>query len=317
MLSRPHESSGSEARRPRRSGTRSAATFLLLCSGLALLAPPVAAHELYLLAKPRPAGDGLLLELRIGHAFEGEPVPRLPDSFESLDAIDEATGRTPVDGVWQVHPAGFVPGWDGEPRLFVYRSRPIPHRLGAERFNAYLAEEGLDAVLAQRRRDAQLEAPGRELYSRCSRALSPALALDRPLPTVASVDGGCSLELRLLELEGPDAGGGLAGRLALEVRFEDQPVAGLLVRHTSRTFGGAIETTTSRSGADGRVRIAAAPGEHLLNVVHAIALDAEADADADANANADRDDPDFDWRSYWTSLSFELLPPSSAPSPSG
>jgi hypothetical protein len=234
-----------------------------------------------------------MLELRIGHAFAGDPVPRLPSSFLALESFDASGRRTDVAGAWEVHPAGFLRGYTGDPRLFVYRSKPISHQLPAERFERYLAEEGLQQVIEERARTQTQGALGRERYSRCARALSPALTVHHELPATANQSGGCRLELRVTALEPSAASGPPDSDLAdieLEMLFDGAPVEGLLVRHTWRSGSSEPRADSARTDASGRARLPLASGLHLLNVVHAIASE----------------EAGSEWRSFWTSLSFEV-----------
>ena len=52
-----------------------------------------------------------------------------------------------------------------------YRSNPSPIEMAADKFNQYLKEEGLDAVLAMRASRNETGAAAHELFSRCAKSL--------------------------------------------------------------------------------------------------------------------------------------------------
>jgi hypothetical protein len=149
-------------------------------------------------------------------------------------------------------------------------------------FMAYLREEGLDQVVAERLRLDHAELPARERYARYAKIVvrtgaSNATHVTRPLgmkaefiPSVnpATVAPGGSLPLRFL--------------------VEGQPVEGALITVMSRD-----RRLDARTDANGQVTFAIpSRAAWLVKTVH-MARPVEAGA------------PPVDWESYWVTLAFE------------
>jgi len=267
-----------------------------LLGALALFAAPAArpaaGHDFWLApSRFEPAqGELVTVGLRVGEPWTGEsadepgpagePVVRDPGRIERFVLVGPA-GEEPVGGRDGAEPAGLVrPPSPGRYTL-VFRSLPTPITLDAARFEAYLAEEGLDGVLAARAARGASGESGRERFSRCAKALlrvgDSAQAPDRPV----------GLRLELIAEADPYALAG-GGELALALVFEGAPLSGSLVE----AYGPGGRRRAARSGADGRVRFDLdATGPWLVTAVHMVPAPAASGAD---------------WESVWASLAFAL-----------
>ena len=264
------------------------AVAALVCGSAAL-----GAHDLWIEPSAFTPATGAIIavRLRVGQDLTGDPVPRDPALLEELVLLDPA-GRTPIVGRDGADPAGLLR--IAAPGLHVigYRSRPSAVTLTGEKFNQYLKEEGLDAVLAQRTARGLAGADARELFSRCAKTLvisgaaSP-FQMDRTL--------GCPLEL--IAEGNPYATG--TGRATLPVRllFNGRPLAGALVVAFSRADPSA--KVSARTDRDGRVVLPIARGGlWLVKSVHMVAAKPGSQAD---------------WESFWASLTFGMGVDSEAP----
>lgn len=245
------------------------------------------AHDFWIEPTTHRPGPGRVvgLGLRVGEGFVGDPVPRDPARIDSFVLLGP-DGTTPVAGRDGADPAGLIaPGSPGM-HVVAYRSHRAAIELPGDRFERYLAEEGLDAVLAERARRGERDRPGREVYSRCAKAL-----IDVPGGTGAGFDRVAGLRLELVPESDPFrlASG---GELAIRLLFEGQPVEGVRVAAlpSAEPAGGA----DGRTDREGRVRLSLSrPGRWLVKAVHMIPA---------------RSGLDADWESLWASLTFEVAP---------
>ncbi len=255
--------------------------FLVFASSLA---SALRAHDLWIEPSSfRPAEAQLFaVRLRVGEAFRGEPVPRMEKRIERFAAVGPG-GEIPLNGTEGADPAGFAvlaaPGtW-----LLVYDSDHARVELEGPKFEAYLAEEGLERISKLRAGRGQTAAGSREIYSRCAKALvvvggGPADGFDRVL----------GLPLELVPQASPAALPETPADTELPVLllFRGKPLAGALVAAIPR---GAPEAGVSgRTDAEGRVRLRLdRAGDWLVKAVHM------EPAPADSGA---------DWESFWASL---------------
>jgi uncharacterized GH25 family protein len=250
-----------------------------------LLAGPLAAHDFWIQPSTfRPApGQRVAVHLRVGDEFPGDPVPRMQERIEHFTLIDPAGAAADLPGVPGTDPAGFALPQKPGRAILVYDSDNASVTLEAEKFEKYLSDQGLEKISELRRKKGQSQAPGREVYSRCSKALlkvgdGPATGFDR----------AAGLPLELVPERDPyslAAGGELPVRLL----YLGKPLAGALVEARQPGRPGKI---AGRTDARGRVALRLpAGGFWLVRALHMIA--------APAGANAD-------WESFWASLTFEL-----------
>lgn len=226
--------------------------------------------------------------LRVGDGFPGEPVPR--DSSRIVRfVLAGPDDERPVAGLDGSEPAGLLRIEKPGTYVIGYRSARTPHELPGAAFETYLSEDGLEHVSAARKARGQTDQPGREVFSRCAKALlrvggdAPAAGFDRRL--------GFTLELvpraNPFALRPGDT-------LPVAVLYEGWPLKNVLV--VARRAGAADQAASVRTDSDGVARLAvSAPGRWLVSAVHMVPAPADVDAD---------------WESFWASLTFELPPTS-------
>ncbi len=261
---------------------------LTLLTFAAALTGRARAHDFWIHPSSfRPAPDARVsIDLRVGEGFRGEPVARNPDRIERFFVRAGGAESTPIVGVDGKAPAGYwspaAPGlaWIG------YRSRASSLELPADKFESYLAEEGLERIIELRRVRVEGKAPGRERYSRCAKSLIQVGAGDAA-SRVHETKLGFPLEL--MPEQNPytlHAGDPFSVRLV----YQDKPLEGALVGCMSESDPAA--EVRVRTDAEGRAKFTLAKdGVWLVRVVHMV--------------RAPAGDPS-DWESLWASLTFEL-----------
>jgi len=251
---------------------------------MALIGEPLLAHDVWIEPSTfSPAlGQIVGVRLRVGENLQGDPLALVPGLVNRF-VVEDSAGRKPVAGRLGADPAGLMriamPGL----HIVGYYSNPSFIELPAEKFNAYLAQEGLDAISARRAFRNETGAKARELYSRCAKSL-----VLSGLPSEAQGDRRLGFPLELVAERNPytiPAGQDLPVRLT----FEDRPLAGALVVAMNNL--NPAEKQAARTDNDGRARFRLGPGGMwLVKAVHMVPAPAGADAD---------------WASFWASLTFE------------
>jgi uncharacterized GH25 family protein len=246
----------------------------------ALVVPPLFAHDLWIEPSSfHPAvGDRLTIALRVGQDLDGEPMPRIPPLIErfTLAGIDVG-GRSGAD------PAGVAVVAKPGSQWIAYQSKAYPVTLDAKKFEDYLREEGLERVIAVRKKRGQSAAPGRERFYRCAKSLLDVRGADAPL----DVPIGQTLELVPLHMPQIDQ------VLPVALSFRGKPIADVLVVAIRK--GAPERVVRARTDAKGRVVLRLTdPGVWLIKAVHMEA--------APPNAGVD-------WESWWASMTFELRRP--------
>ncbi len=227
-------------------------------------------------------GQVVGLRLRVGVSLAGDPVGVTPDYFKQF-VVESGQQRRPVLVRNGADPAGQVRITAPGLQVVGYHGQPSRIELGAEKFNAYLKDEGLETVLEQRARRKQSQAMARELYARCAKSLLQSGPAD-----AAQHDQRLGLPLELIAERNPYAmRPGEA--LPLQLIYEGRPLRGALV--VALNSLNPAQTLSARSDKQGRVRLALPPGGMwLVKAVHMVPAPAGSDAD---------------WSSLWASLSFE------------
>lgn len=257
------------------------------------------AHEFWIQPVSfRPALNAEVgVRLMVGDGFPGEARTRDSKKIERLDVLGPSSeGKAvAIDGKDGDEPVGVIKLARPGVHAIVYRGRETTIELEAQKFEDYLREEGLDAIIKRRAELGESKAAGREGYSRCAKSLVTAGG-----EASGAWDASGGLKVEIVPTANPCAA--RAGdTLGFRLIRDGKPVqnaqltaltqaAGSTVRMTSRTDDHGEASFTLRS-----------PGLWVINVVLMDRVDPAANR------------ADVDWISIWSSLSFELAPSESPP----
>lgn len=248
-----------------------------------LLSKPAFAYDQWI--EPRPTPAGVQVHLRLGEHLTGvEPfLVKDPGRYSRFALYSSA-------GVRDLHttllagadPAAVVrlrPEETGT-LLLALDGQPKDIELEAAKFDAYLAEEGLEAVRAAR---AGLQSPAHERYSRTLKAIFANGAPDGEVATTA-----IGQELELVPVTDP-----LRAQIGepwrVTVIFRGQPLPGVQILAARRAPDGEVTTHLLRTDAAGVAAFALdGPGDWIVRLVHMLPSEEQG----------------AEWRSWWTSLTF-------------
>ena len=249
------------------------------------------AHEFWIEAAPAsPAVNSpVLLTLKVGEFFTGELVGITSSHAASLHALsaggDEDLGaKVPSSSMLPSLRLSFPQSGS---HVLAYESHPSQVVLAADKFHAYLHDEGLDWVIRQREAAGTGGMPGRERFRRSAKALLKVGGRSDGASTTST-----SQRIEIAPLEDPlqSAAG---DTLRFQLRFEGQPRTGALVKAWHKQ-GGQVTTIRATTDSQGRFQFTLPfAGRWMLNAVHMVPA---------------TDSPDVDWDSFWVSLTFELQP---------
>ena len=266
-------------------------SWLISILSLALLAcaATASAHEFWTEARPfSPApGEQAHLFMYVGQYFEGVQVGYVTThtlmlKHYSADGAEDLIGQVPTrDAVGEI-PVRIA---NAGTHLIAFDSLPNPITLSADKFEAYLHDEGLDHIIRQREQAGTATAPGRERFRRNTKTL---------LRTGRKSDATFALRTRqrleLVPLDDP-LSKSPGAQLRFRLYFEDKPVPNALLRawHHEGTETVSIRATTDGNGDVTYVLPFA--GSWMISTVYmAPAVDTV----------------EADWDSYWGSLMFEI-----------
>jgi hypothetical protein len=260
-----------------------------------LLPATTLAHEFWVMpaAFSVSVGQTVPLQLRVGAGWPGvlhTPEPQRTLRWQWLDARGaqhlsagaDSTAVTPRAAGW---------AW------VVYRSNHAHISLPADQFESYLLEEGLEHVVQQRRGRGESASPGREIYSRCTKALirvDAHVALAAPAAAGGSQPAWLHRPVKLaLEIVPMTNAHSLSrgGRMQFALRLHGKPLRGALFKALPQTAtpGPVLQ---ARSNALGHVTLQLPhSGVWLFNTVHMRRAPAGSDAD---------------WESLWSSLTLAV-----------
>jgi hypothetical protein len=259
----------------------------LTALALVLIRAPLIAHDMWIdpMTFFPESGQVVGVRLRIGQDLIGDPLPRDPALINEF-VVQDGNGRKPLVGRDGADPAGFLR--ISAPGLLVvgYHSNPSAVELAPDKFNQYLKEEGLDAVVGLRAQRNETEAKAREIFSRCAKTL-----LLSGSAKEGQGDRVLGFPIELVAEQNPYAL--RAGQeLPFRLIYENRPLEGALVVAINRQNPSA--KISARSDKDGRVRFRFRQGGMwLVKAVHM--------TPAPGGSNAE-------WASFWASLTFELRP---------
>jgi uncharacterized GH25 family protein len=261
---------------------------VLLGLATACLAPAASAHDFWIEPSTfRPSvGSVVAVSLRVGEGFRGDPVLRDPAMIQKFVLVS-GSQETPIAGRSGVDPAGIVRIAEPGVAWIAFRSGRKSLTLEAEKFDAYLGEEGLERIRELRKQRGESGKPAREVFSRSVKSMlvageakGGAKDFDRPL--------GLTLEI----VPRGDPRGVLAagGGLPLTLLYEGKPLEGALVVAINQAA--PEKKLEARTDARGEVTLALpGGGVWLVKAVHMTPAPPGLDAE---------------WESLWTSLTFEI-----------
>jgi uncharacterized GH25 family protein len=142
--------------------------FLILAFG----ARATLAHDFWIEPSTyRPqVGTNVMASLRVGQEFVGDPVARDSSMIERFIVRDGA-GERDIAGLERRDPAGYLAVEHPGLAVIGYRSRPKYLEMPADKFEQYLKDEGLEAVIAARKRSGDSLKPSKEIFSRCAKSI--------------------------------------------------------------------------------------------------------------------------------------------------
>jgi uncharacterized GH25 family protein len=263
-----------------RAATISGVKRTLMIFGAAVLSTAaIEAHDFWIepsTFRPSP-GETVAIGLRVGEQFAGDPVPR--SSLIERFVVMQDGREEEITGIEGRDPAGWIQARGG-PAIIAYRSKPSFVELPAAQFEAYLRENGLERIIAARKRRGEQATPGREIFSRCAKAI---------------LNGTSAAPAKLRYEIIPESVVPFRGRLL----FDGKPLAGALVVATYRDDPRV--RLLMRSNPQGRFAFTSPRrGVWLITSVHMI--------EAPALSKAD-------WESVWASLTLDLQSPRILPPP--
>lgn len=256
---------------------------------------PVQAHEFWFTPVPNPATvhGHAKLELQVGEYFEGDLAGFSAQGANAFTRHTTMGHEDLMPLLPQAAPVGELqlPLRTAGTHLLVFDSQPRRLELSADKFHAYLHDEGLDFIKALREEAGTADTPGRERFRRHVKTLiqvGPQARSNSPADTTFAMRTGQRLEVMPLNNPLTMAVGSALG---IQVLLEGQPLAGALVKawhkHAGQTL--LIRSTTSSAG---KVTFKLPyRGAWMVSVVHMLPAN---------------DTPEVDWDSLWGNLSFSL-----------
>jgi hypothetical protein len=267
-----------------------------IIAAIALLASlPATAHEFWLWPEPfAPAiGARTRITLNVGEYFSGDLIGFAKTNVAAVrhyasDTSEDLRSRVPDKAVLPDLKLAFPRAGT---HLIAFDSQPSQITLPAEKFHAYLHDEGLDSVIRQRETSGAAHLPGRERYRRNVKSL---LRVGGQSDAAYGLRTGQQLEI--LPLADPfDKNRNEA--LDFQLLFDGTPLADALVKAWHKRDGQTL-TIRARSTAEGVVRFTLPyDGPWMISVVHMIPATGS---------------KDIDWDSFWGNLTFELPPRATA-----
>ncbi|GAB4129311.1 MAG: hypothetical protein OHK0045_07180 [Raineya sp.] len=230
-------------------------------------------------------GETATVLLQVGENFEGSPwkgtILRLglfqPLGEEKPINVEIDTNRRSIK----------VPLAQEGTNILVLQNKPSKIELEAEKFNAYLKEDGLEEILAYRKQNGLENTSGREIYERCAKLLFKVGKMhDKNFSRMTN------LPLEIVPLNNPYAGDlekQKSRKVYFKVYFQGKPVANLSVKFWQK-FGNELLKQEAKTSKYGEVTFEfLTKGKIMISAVKMIPHTKPEEAD---------------WHSYWASLVF-------------
>ncbi len=248
----------------------------------------VSAHEFWLEPSVFMPAEGKPFALRfmVGENFHGEVWKNKSKKVQSLvryekDGVDDLTALAKADDSNYC----MIPGLPAGTHLFVFLSNPSSITLAADKFNAYLKEDGLDNIYTLRKSRNEMNKPASEQYQRYAKTL---VQVGKTMDTACTRSTGITLDLI------PQSNPYMlkkGEKLPVQILFQQQPLVNQLVvawcRNAQGVFSGKKNYHTDKNG---KVNIQLlTKGIWMISTVRMV-------PSADTFC---------DYRSHWGSLTFE------------
>lgn len=249
---------------------------------------PVQAHEFWITpgSFTPSLGEAVTLKLQVGENIKGDPVPFSKPyvaAFRhySKQGVRELASALPTSGQSNASLTFDL----GGTHMLAIDTHPNQVTLSADRFNAYLHDEGLDAIIKMREIAGKASLPGRERYRR---HIKTVLNVDNKTDATAMARTGQRLEIIPLTHPTHKSPGDMLNFLLL---FEGKPLVGTLVKAWHQKDE-QVFIIRARSDKDGIVRFTLPfSGAWMMSTVHMIAV---------------LDAAETDWESFWGNLTFAV-----------
>ena len=268
---------------------------LLLLGVVLAAATPTVAHEFWFapVESPQPVDATVSLRLEVGEFFVGDAagLSQRQCAKMQLFTARAQTDLKPFLSADNTEAEVLLALGNRGTHLVTFDSEPLRITLPADRFSAYLHDEGLDFVKAQREKAGKAEQPVRERYYRNVKTLIHAGSVARqgqPVDLTYAKRTGQKLEILPMRNPAVLVPG---DTLRLQVEFEGKPLAGALVKawhHHNKQLLVVRSITTANGDAEVTLPYA---GGWMISVVHMVPA---------------TDDTEVDWDSYWGNLSFSM-----------
>lgn len=252
-----------------------------VCAGLAF------GHEFWLQPSRffASVGDKISIQVLVGESFLGE---RSEGKKNRIIQYSHHTARNTADlapalagdTYGDVTVSLTTPGT----HLFNFANTPKFLAMKADSFLLYLKEDGLDDVVAARKKLGETDKPSRELYQRCVKTL---VQVGAPI-TDNTFAKNTGMMLEIIPTQNPYSQH--PGQMAeFRILFENKPLSGALVRYWNRDAANRLSEEKHRSNVQGLIQFRLRAGSNMVSLVHMV---------------PEKDTTEANWHSYWSSLTF-------------
>jgi hypothetical protein len=219
----------------------------------------------------------------VGQDFIGDPLPRQSNGIERF-FVRQSGADSAIGGANNIDPAGLFRKAGEDAAVIGYASNGSATDLPADRFEDYLRQYGLNAIIEERLRRGEKSKPGRERFTRYAKALLTGAA--------RSAEAAQPLGFAY-EIVPADDSATVAGPLRGRILYDGKPLAGALVEALWRDDP-SMRLSTRSDAQGGFVLALPHSGVWLIKSVHMVRAGFFAA---------------HDWDSLWASLTFEALKP--------
>jgi len=227
------------------------------------------------------AGERVKISFLVGENFAGEIWKGSLTSFY----LFSSEGKKDISSFFPTEPdEGATLTFDKEGTyLLAFNSQNKFIELPPDKFLAYLKEDGLEDIIALRKRRNEMEKNGREVYQRCAKTL---IQVGDKKDNVFSINTGLPLEI--IPQKNPYK---LSSKenLKIKILFQNKPLSDALVKIWHRK-NGKVSQTEQKTNANGTISFELEKqGNWMISIVKMT-----------PHTNSEQ----ADWQSYWASLTF-------------